>query len=689
MYTIVVFYLVVESRLVQPERVLYITTDETPLNECPMVECHSLTALTDGNLLNSIIPDIVIALLPGKHTYSGVSEAGVIEISNATTVELKAVDQSVGATVSCNNSKGIGVALSNISNVMIHDITFESCSTSVSDSEHFTLSISYSNKVTIQNLVLKNGRGIALQIEYLKNALVLTNSTFVHNQANLYIFNDDIENETSNYNINVTVTIENSLFKSGHYADKYNSSTNLSPKVTNPGITIVLNQTRNYAALKLVNTEMYVHPQDIFSTGYCGINHNIHTTSVHIEWLQCNTEYVESVRHLLYGYHAIPGLNIEPVTYSTGVQATDEIYGSITVNNVYFNNSRMQIGPVVRSDEKFKLTLANILIEYTIGPLTIVNIGSVTLYNITIQDNDDGATCISKCKHLSIQGQFTHQRNTAQLLFFYVNTVIFHDNSTILVNYSQQAFPYPEDWPFYIVGTTVMVSKNSIVTIANNVGRKCGGLALEKSNVSFEGELTWLFMNNSGQRGGALVLKKKSKLVSGGSVTNLTFINNHASKVGGAIFVVDSDYITRGFYLGDDVYETFTVGSDIYFYFKNNTANQAGSAIYGGWIAQSLSKFDFGNHVGTDLSLVSSDPTKLCLCSNSTPNCNKTVDSVELIPGDTFSIQVVAVGQRYGVVPSSVLANYLGQTRALLQQLQYYQNVGSKCTKLGIHCAFC
>ena len=251
--------------------------------------------------------------------------------------------------------------------------------------------------------------------------------------------------------------------------------------------------------------------------------------------------------------------------------------------------------------------------------------------------------CFSKCKHLGIHGQFILQRNAAQLLF-YVNTVIFHENSTILVNYSQQAFPYPEDWPFYIVGTTVHSFKNSMVTIANSVGHKSGGLVLEKSNVSLKGDLTWLFMNNSGRRGGALRLHKKSKLVSGGSTTNLTFINNHASKVGGAIFVVDSDFITKGFYLGDDVYETFTIGSDIYFYFKNNTADQAGSAIYGGWIDQSLSKFDFGNQLGTDLSLVSSDPTKLCLCSNSLSNCNKTVDSVALIPSD--DAQQLGIGEK-------------------------------------------
>ena len=155
------------------------------------------------------------------------------------------------------------------------------------------------------------------------------------------------------------------------------------------------------------------------------------------------------------------------------------------------------------------------------------------------------------------------------------------------------------------------------------------------------------------------------------------------SKVGGAIFVVDSDYIIKGNYLGDDVYETFTIGDGITFYFENNTASEAGSAIFGGWIDQSQSKFEFGNERQQhDLSLVSSDPIKLCLCSRELLNCNTTVDSIALLPGATFSIGVVAVGQRYGVVPSNVLADYLGHTAGLIGRLQYTQSVGSKCTDL-------
>lgn len=137
-----------------------------------------------------------------------------------------------------------------------------------------------------------------------------------------------------------------------------------------------------------------------------------------------------------------------------------------------------------------------------------------------------GRCVLQKCQQLSIRGNLTLQRNRGQLLFFHIKMVTFHENSTLLLNYSQQSFPYPEDWPFYVIGTIIQVQEYSTVAITNNVGRKCGGMVLEKSNISFEGDSSWLFLNNSGRRGGVLLFQKKSKLVSHGNSAMFTFRNN-------------------------------------------------------------------------------------------------------------------------------------------------------------------
>ena len=645
-------------------------------------ECLSLTTLVDSNLLSGNIPNVTILFLPGIHSYRGAGER-VISIKDASAVLMKAVDPKDGATViCCNNSKGITMDLRSISNVVIDGITFEGCGTGKTITEHSTLNISYSINVTLWRLSIKYCRGIAVNIEHMKNTLVIRDSTFIHNQANLYIFTCNVEKETSNYN--KTIMIINSHFNSGQYHNSSHSDTRLLFNVTNPGVTMILNQTMSYTTVNLINVSMHVYPMDITSTGYCHIHHCMNTTSVYIDRLWCKTEYVDSVRNLLYGYRAISGLNIDPRNYSSD-SVKGSMFGSITIKNSCFNNSRVQIGPILRSERKFQLMLANVSIQHTINPLTIVNMGSVTLHNITIMDSDEQVR-ISKCKHVSISHHLTLQRNKAQLLFFYINTMTFHENSTIFMNFSQQNLNYPEDWPFYIIGTNVQVCRYANLTIINSVGFKCGGMVLEYTNISFEGESSWLFHNNTGRRGGAMVFKKKSKIqTSGGdqAEVHFLFINNNARKVGGAIFVTDTDYITKGSYLNDDVYETFSVSSSVSFYFENNTAGKAGSAIYGGWLDKSPSKFTFGKQSQKDISRVSSDPIRLCFCLNSSlPNCNTTVHRVYIVPGETFSIGIVAVGQEEGVVPASVSANFLSQTSALLEKLQYSQDVENKCTNL-------
>lgn len=55
---------------------------------------------------------------------------------------------------------------------------------------------------------------------------------------------------------------------------------------------------------------------------------------------------------------------------------------------------------------------------------------------------------------------------------------------------------------------------------------------------------------------------------------------------------------------------------------------------------------------------VSSDPTRVCICINFVPECNITDYRPELFPGQLLKITVVAVGFRFGTVPSVVQAEY-------------------------------
>ena len=68
------------------------------------------------------------------------------------------------------------------------------------------------------------------------------------------------------------------------------------------------------------------------------------------------------------------------------------------------------------------------------------------------------------------------------------------------------------------------------------------------------------------------------------------------------------------------------------------------------------------------------------MCTNSRLNKEKTEGHVEVFPGQTFEIEVVAVGQRFGMIPASVRAET--STNNVIDQLQKLQDTENQCTKL-------
>ena len=111
--------------------------------------------------------------------------------------------------------------------------------------------------------------------------------------------------------------------------------------------------------------------------------------------------------------------------------------------------------------------------------------------------------------------------------------------------------------------------------------------------------------------------------------------------------------------------------------FFNNTARISGNEVYGGWIdcISYYVKFRIDSYHA-----VSSNPIRICICSHSSPECATQIE-VDIFPGQTFQIKAVAVGQRFGIVPSIVAAQLL-DSEGKLKQGQDVQSVGRECTML-------
>ena len=200
-------------------------------------------------------------------------------------------------------------------------------------------------------------------------------------------------------------------------------------------------------------------------------------------------------------------------------------------------------------------------------------------------------------------------------------------------------------------------------------------VALDTS-IHFEGKN--VFKNNQARFGGALHLTSQSIVYLRPNL-QIDFENNSATERGGVF------HITRG---SEDAYfsdcpiqvfdPTFTEISqlNISMRFINNSASEAGDAVYGGQIdacytsapsqflnhnrtlTQSLtfdSITDFSDQLTTQ-SLISSDANEVCFCFDGRHNCSVKKQTLSKYPGEEFSVSVVGVGQRDGTVPAIVLA---------------------------------
>ena len=181
--------------------------------------------------------------------------------------------------------------------------------------------------------------------------------------------------------------------------------------------------------------------------------------------------------------------------------------------------------------------------------------------------------------------------------------------------------------------------------------------------------------------------------------------SNHA-RFGGAIFV--SDYNPLGYCTQRDTSTTkeecffqlpgqnLSNGIDAQLVFKDNSADLAGSVLYGGTIDDckitglepysSGEVFDMLVHIKNDNtnSSISSDPFHICPCENNYPDCSKSGKSYTVYPGETFNVSVVAVGQRNGIVPTTVKGHYQDDgTLTYLRSPQYLQPTFNSCTTLN------
>ena len=253
--------------------------------------------------------------------------------------------------------------------------------------------------------------------------------------------------------------------------------------------------------------------------------------------------------------------------------------------------------------------------------------------------------------------------------------------------------------------------------ISNNVANiDGGGIYASRSTFHFKQCIT--FVGNSALNGGGLLLTEGSTLYLQPN-TMVNFTNNSAKYKGGAIKVEKNDPLiycvkvscgdcffqiqTQGQYnTGSDV---FSKQHNIRMYFQNDTALEAGGAVYGGSIdncnlgiinpppqkylrlnsARCPNSGEFFDYISSsdEQSLdISSDPLYICTCEGGEPDCSISSIMRFVYPGGTIKVPIIAYGQRNGTTPA-VIHNITPKNKIEIDNPENTQSITNSCTFLN------
>ena len=241
---------------------------------------------------------------------------------------------------------------------------------------------------------------------------------------------------------------------------------------------------------------------------------------------------------------------------------------------------------------------------------------------------------LSTNSHLSIQDSCFTKNNTLVIISQGVDLdITLMLKNVFFIENTQDALTLPQ---LYLVGLTNTTIDSCY--FEGNVGYP-SFFAVFSADIMFKGNTT--FVNNVGWRGGAMYVVHPMMYFE--LSTNITFINNRATDVCGAIYY-EGDISSLGNMPDIDVlaintkcffqltFENIRINNHLV-YFINNSAQNGGDNIYGGSIFEDCSFstaynwtarrriFYFDNMSISSLSSVSSDPKRVCLCENGVPKC--------------------------------------------------------------------
>ena len=259
-----------------------------------------------------------------------------------------------------------------------------------------------------------------------------------------------------------------------------------------------------------------------------------------------------------------------------------------------------------------------------------------------------------------------------------------------------------------------VIESTLIVTNCNFTGNRITSIRAFGSKIRVQGDI--LFAGNQALVGTALHFSQSSVLVISETGT-IKFESNHAVNYGGAVYIDTEEMYGESVSIQNistlAFTPYFTTSTECFIHvegdrsqprliFVNNTAGRGGDVVYEGLVAlgydgdwNCLHSFKNVSDMSqqNNLSLISSAPSRVCLCQNDHfehPNdCLTVADphTYSVYPGQTITLPAVVVGQDFGSVTGPVIAEFLSKplTTCFIKLEEGQQSTSvdkNNCTKL-------
>ena len=245
-------------------------------------------------------------------------------------------------------------------------------------------------------------------------------------------------------------------------------------------------------------------------------------------------------------------------------------------------------------------------------------------------------------------------------------------NKSTFKNNHMTMIPGPTDIQNEGAGV-IFTKSNSYFRLSNTTisDNTCSGILAVSSNLILSGKI--IITNNMALSGGGLLLCE-SAIVYFEEYTDVVIAYNRAKNTGGGVTVERKCLHSKPmcFYqLGQNVLTEPSLIGTIKVHMFDNLANFSGDNLFGGSVEycymisghsailyhDSMGVFWKIFNISNDTpSSIASPPQRVCLCQNSSYNCDIPASNLEKFPGELFTIKAVLVGQFNGLVQGAVCA---------------------------------